>query len=286
MPAAASDSGTGSVFAPWALRHAGEHRGDRTPVCAPSEGPDTPGAAQAGFGGAGKGRLPGAALLMGASLATVSPIGGSIRLRTAWPQTSCSLFKLQPLLRAKAGTPRRAAPSAASCRPTPPPRRVWWLRLPLRAVLDPLGCPWRLGAPSAKRGGTFSVCTSSRALCPPGLGDPKASVKSELADLEVTTPICLAGPNLPHWGLSPCLHPLRAQLPPGCSHCWGKQTSHPGEMSVALLYRSYAEMTAAGGMTSSGLTVTSSPVPVKVSGVGPSGSGWVGPVPPCTGHSG
>lgn len=177
--------------------------------------------------GGGEGKAPGRRVIDGASLATVSPIGGSIRLRTAWPQTSCSLFKLRPLLRAKAGTPRRAAPSAASCRPTPPPRRVWWLRLPLRAVLDPLGCPWRLGVPSAKRSGTFSVCTSSRALCPPGLGDPKASANSELAELKVTTPICLAWPNLPHWGLSPCLHPLQAQLPPRMFPLLGEADQSP-----------------------------------------------------------
>lgn len=112
------------------------------------------------------------------------------------------------------------------------------------------------------------VRTGSRALRPPRPGEPRAGgeqgasrARGHRAHLPgrakplpaglVPAPVPIPGP--------PTARPQ--DVPIG----GGRGPRGPGESPVVLLYRSYAEA-AASGMTSSALTVTSSPVPVKASG--------------------
>lgn len=189
----------------------------RAPSCVPSEEPGCPVGTRAGVEGCGEGagKAPGAEFIDGAALATVSPIGVSIRLGAAQPQPSFSLFKLRRLLRARAGTRRRVAP----CRrfflaALPAPSSALTLS-PSPGTVRPLGpCHLLPGCPSGllHRRSAFPLCAPAPTRGGPrrtgpwvaewGGGDPKTS-----------PPTRVAGLSLPHQGLAPSPSPPHAAPP-------------------------------------------------------------------------
>lgn len=189
----------------------------RAPSCVPSEELGCPGGTRAGVEGCGEGagKAPGAEFIDGAALATVSPIGVSIRLGAAQPQPSFSLFKLRRLLRARAGTRRRVAP----CRrfflaALPAPSSALTLS-PSPGTVRPLGpCHLLPGCPSGllHRRSAFPLYTPAPTRGGPrrtgpwvaewGGGDPKTS-----------PPIRVAGLSLPQQGLAPSPSPPHAAPP-------------------------------------------------------------------------
>lgn len=195
LPPAPPGPGPGSLFALPALWHLGEHRGDRIPLRLCTErGRRHPGGSP-DRGRGSRGRESSRRRVINGP--AVSPIGVSTSLFAARPQTSFSLFKLRPL-RAKAGTPRRAAPASSSSWWPPPTRPEGSGRLypPPRAMLAPSACP----------GIWVSLLQQGTAFSSPS-GEPIAGVEQGSSRVRSLTLTCVAG-------LGPRLSPPQARVSP------------------------------------------------------------------------